>query len=225
MPGLGFNLPPNTAALSLGGYGVNYNKPKQQAPATTTAENFKNYSAVPQATATPTGVQNQINYLQNIPTGLTPEQELAMRNRIRSTDTAQQQGALNKVRELMASQGLGGSGAEASRFADVIRGQNATRQGALSNLDIQNAQMNLANQYNKAGLMNNMTGLGEQARQFDLGQAANMYQYGTSFDEDQRRYNQQRSDYYTQLNDWLNNYLNGGGYGSSGSFTANRSRS
>jgi hypothetical protein len=90
--------------------------------------------------------------------------------------------------------------------------------------------MNLQNQYNRAGLLNNMVGMGEQARQFGLGQAQNMYQYGTSLDESTRKYNQQRNDYQQQLQDWLDK-LNGGTQGGSGSssssynkYTINRSK-
>lgn len=187
---------------SMGGYGqtVRYGgfgsrntmRPKTTAQAYT-----------PPETVTPTGIASQMDYLKNIPTGYTPEQELAMRNRIRSTDTAQQAGGVNRLREMLAAQGLGGSGAETSKVGDLIRGQNAARQGALSNLDINNATLNLQNQYAKAGMMNQLTGMGEGARQFDQGQSSNMYQYGTSFDEDKRRYDQQRMDYQKQLEDWL----------------------
>jgi hypothetical protein len=155
-----------------------------------------------------------MDYINKISTGYTPEQELAMRNRIRSTDTAQTQGSMNKIRELMAAQGYSGGGGETAQIQNLIRNQNATRQGALSDLDISNAQTDLANQYNKANLLNSMVNTGENARQFNigtqaadrrfnLGQAANMYQYGTSFDEDRRRYNQEQSDYASQLSDML----------------------
>jgi len=179
----------------------------------TTAQNFKNYSAIPQTTAMPTAISQQMDYLKDIPTGLTPEQELAERNRIRSTDNAQMGAGTDRVRELMAAQGLSGSGAETSNIMNLMRNQANTRQGALSNLGIEQARMGLANQYNKAGLMNSLTGMGENARQFDLGQAGNMYQYGTSFDEDSRRYKQQRSDYQKQLEEWLNQLNLGSGRG------------
>ena len=145
---------------------------------------------------------NAINYNQNIPTGYTPEQELAMRNRIRSTDTAQNIGAINKMREYMASQGLGGSGYEGSTLGGLIRGQNAARQGALSNLDISNAQLANQNEYQKAGMLNQLTGMGEQGNQYNLGQYNNMYQYGTTFDEQKRQADQQRNDYQKQLDEW-----------------------
>lgn len=195
----------------------------------TTANNFNNYSYQPQSTSAGQSalVNQQLDYLKNIPTGLTAEQELAMRNRIRSTDTAQTQGGYNKIRELMAAQGLSGSGAEQSGILSMLRNQSATRQGALSDLDINNANMNLQNQYNRAGLLNNMVGMGEQARQFGLGQAQNMYQYGTSLDESTRQYDQQRNDYQQQLQDWLDK-LNQGGSGSSSSsynkYTVQRGR-
>ena len=193
-----------------------------------TAQGFNNYNYQPQGTSAGTSdaVNQQLDYLKNIPTGLTAEQELAMRNRIRSTDTAQTRGGYNKIRELMAAQGLSGSGAEQSGILSMLRNQSATRQGALSDLDINNANMNLQNQYNRAGLLNNMVGMGEQARQFGLGQAADMYKYGTSFDESTRQYNQQRDDYQSQLQDWLDK-LNQGGTTSGSSankYTWNRSK-
>jgi hypothetical protein len=171
----------------------------------TTAQNFNNYNYNPQPTtaSTSSAINQQLDYLKNMPQGLTAAQELAMRNRIRATDTAQTGGGYNKIRELMAAQGLSGGGAEQSGILSMLRNQAATRQGALSNLDIANAQLANRNAYDQAGLMNSMVGAGEQARQFGLGQAANMYQYGTSLDESTRQYNQQRNDYQQQLQDWL----------------------
>ncbi len=170
-----------------------------------TAQNFNNYNYNPQTTSASTSdaINQQLDYLKNMPQGLTAAQELAMRNRIRSTDTAQTRGGYNKIRELMAAQGLSGGGAEQSGILSMLRNQAATRQGALSNVDIANAQLANRNAYDQAGLMNSMVGAGEQARQFGLGQAANMYQYGTSLDESTRQYNQQRNDYQQQLQDWL----------------------
>jgi hypothetical protein len=176
-----------------------------------TAQNFNNYNYNPQTTSASTSdaINQQLDYLKNMPQGLTAAQELAMRNRIRSTDTAQTRGGYNKIRELMAAQGLSGGGAEQSGILSMLRNQAATRQGALSDLDIANANMNLQNQYNKAGLMNSMVGAGEQARQFGLGQAQNMYQFGAAQDESTRQYDQQRNDYQQQLQDWLDKLTQG----------------
>jgi hypothetical protein len=209
-------------------YGLGGNQNKTNSGGTT-ANNFNNYNYNPQGTSAGTSdaVNQQLDYLKNIPTGLTAEQELAMRNRIRSTDTAQTRGGYNKIRELMAAQGLSGGGAEQSGILSMLRNQSATRQGALSDLDINNANMSLQNQYNKAGLMNSAVGMGEQARQFGLGQAQNMYQFGASLDESTRQYDQQRNDYQQQLQDWLDK-MGQGGNGSSGSstskYTWNRSK-
>jgi hypothetical protein len=189
---------------SYGGYGqrVPWGNNKPPVPPKTTAQAY-----VQPPTVTPQLIQSQIDYTKGIPNGYTPAQELAMRNRIRATDTAQNSGGMNKISELMAARGLSGSGAEASALGGMLRGQNATRQGALSNLDISNAQLSNQNAFQKAGMLNTLVGLGENARQFDQGQGANMYQFGTQFDENKRQYDQGRSDYNKQLEDWLR--LNG----------------
>ncbi len=198
-----------------------------------TAQGYNNYVYQPTGGSgfDASALNAQMDYLKNIPTGLTPEQELAMRNRIRATDTAQSRGGYNRIRELMAAQGMSGSGAELSGISGMLRNQAATRQGALSDLGIANANMNLQNQFNRANLMGNIaSGIAsgtESGRQFDSGQAADMYKFGTSFDESTRQYNQQRNDYQQQLKDWLAK-LNQGGSGSSyggNNYYVNRSRS
>jgi hypothetical protein len=164
-------------------------------------------------TQTPTGITNAINATNQIPVGYTPAQELAMRNRVRSTDTAQNTGAMSRIRDYMASQGLGGSGMETSAIGNMMRDQNATRQGALSGLDISNAQLANQNAYQKGGMLNSLAGMGEGARQFDVGnltnqqqfntaQRNNMFQYGTTFDEQRRLAEQGRTDYQKQLDEW-----------------------
>ena len=197
MPGFGNRG--QRVALAPSGFGK-----KNISPPKTTYENY-----VPPVDKAPTGINTQMDYLKGIPTGYTPEQELAMRNRVRSTDTAQQAGGINRMSELMAARGLAGSGAESSGISGLIRGQNAARQGALSNIDLSNAQLGLQNQYAKAGMLNQLTGMGENARQFNYGQDSNMYQFGKGFDENQRQYNQQRSDYQRQLDEWLSQLQRG----------------
>jgi hypothetical protein len=191
------------------------NKKKNTTVGTTTAQNY-----VPPPIAVNTGIQQQIDYTKDIPNGYTPAQELAMRNRIRATDTAQNSSGMNRIAELMAARGLSGSGAEVSALGSMIRGQNATRQGALSNLDISNAQLTNQNAFQKAGMLNQLTGMGENARQFDQGQSANMYQFGTQFDESKRQYDQGRNDYNKQLDDWLKRNGLTGGTGSYAGFGA-----
>jgi hypothetical protein len=222
--------------MSFGIYGqrVAYKTPnpnKKDVPIPSVMDAYKqqnpyNSSAYTQNAVVPQGITNQMNYMRGIPTGYTPEQELAMRNRVRSTDTAQNAGAMSKIRDYMASMGLGGSGQETAALGAMMRGQNATRQGALSNIDLSNTQLANQNAYQKAGMLNQLTGMGEQARQFgmglgenarqfDTGQYNNMYQYGTGFDESKRRYDQERLDYQKQLEDWMRelNNRNGGGSG------------
>ncbi len=135
-----------------------------------------------------------------------------MRNRIRATDTAQNAGGMSRIRDYMASQGLGGSGQEMGAIGNMMRGQAATRQGALSNLDISNAQLANQNEYQRAGMLNQLAGMGEQGRQFGVGQYNNMFQYGTTFDEQKRQAEQQRNDYFKMLQDWKDQI----GWGSTG---------
>jgi hypothetical protein len=194
-------------------------KRKQAEIAKTTSsnvmENYPNYQQqiaqpISYNPATPTGITNQMDYTKGLSTAYTPEQELAMRNRIRSTDTAQNAGNTQRIRDYMASVGLGGSGQEASALMNAMRGQNATRQGALSNLDISNAQTGLQNRYAKAGMLNQLTGMGEQARQSDIAnltnqqqfntaQGNNMFQWGKEFDWNKYKDEQTQGDYDQRL--------------------------
>lgn len=178
--------------------------------------------------AVPQGITDQMNNISQLPTGYTPAQQLAMRNRIAATDTAQAGGGMNRIAEMMAARGLGGSGAETGAMGNYLRDISGARQSALSNLDLSNAQLDLSNRYNQAGLMNQLTGMGEQGRQFGVGQYNNMFQYGTSFDEQRRLADQGRNDYYQQLEEWKKS-LGNGGYGGSGSsgggsYSVNRGR-
>lgn len=149
----------------------------------------------------PIGITDQMKYVKGLSTAYTPEQELAMKNRIRATDTAQNAGATARIRDLMASQGLSGSGAETAALGNMMRGQNATRQSALSNLDISNAQTDLTNQYNRAGMLNQLTNTGENARQFDTNANNSMFQWGKQFDWQKYMDQTNRQDYLTQLQD------------------------
>jgi hypothetical protein len=162
------------------------------------AQGTANQGTVPQ------GITDQMNATQNLQVGYTPAEQLAMRNRIRATDTAQTVGSTNRLAEMMAARGLSGSGAEVGAYGDLLRGQAGNRQNALSNLDISNAQLANQNIYQRAGMANQLAGLGEQGRQFNAGQYNNMFQYGTSFDEQKRLAEQGRSDYYKQLQAYLN---------------------
>jgi len=181
-----------------------------------------------QATAqgtVPQNVTNQMAAISQLPTGYTPAQQLAMRNRIAATDTAQAGGGLNRISEIMAARGLGGSGFEGSTMGGYLRDVTGARQNALSNLDLDNARLDLSNRYNQAGMMNQLTGMGEQGRQFGVGQGNEMFKYGTSFDEQKRLADQGRSDYYRQLEEWKNELNKGGGsYNSGNPYKVNRSR-
>jgi len=174
-------------------------KPGTTAPVQSTYDAYNSQQTAP---TTPTGISDAMKYTQNIAEGYTPQQELAMRNRVRATDTAQNTGSISRIRDLMASQGLGGSGAETAALGNLLRGQNATRQGALSDIDISNSQLANQNAYQKGGMLNQLAGMGEGARQFDVGQGANMYQFGTTLDEQKRLADLARSDYMQQLEDW-----------------------
>ena len=149
----------------------------------------------------PAAITAQKDYVKGLSTAYTPEQELAMKNRIRSTDTAQNAGATQRIRDLMASQGLSGSGAETAALGNMVRSQNATRQGALSNLDISNAQTDLSNQYNKANMLNSLTNTGEGARQFDTNANNDLFKWGKSYDWQKYMDQTNRQDYLTQIQD------------------------
>lgn len=175
----------------------------------------------------PQGITDQMNNISQLPTGYTPAQQLAARNRIAATDTAQAGGGLNRISEIMAARGLSGSGLEAGQMGSYMRDITGARQNALSNLDLSNAQLDLSNRYNQAGMMNQLTGMGEQGRQFGVAQGNNMFQFGAQFDEQKRLADQGRSDYYKQLEEWKRELQNGGGgLGGSGtpSYKINRSR-
>jgi len=201
------------AGLGIYGQRVALSPPKKPGTTTPVQSTYDAYNNQQTAPATPTGISNAINYTTNIAEGYTPQQELAMRNRVRATDTAQNVGSTSKMRDYMASMGYGGSGAETAALGNLWRGQNATRQGALSDIDISNSQLANQNAYQKGGMLNQLAGMGEGARQFDLGQGANMYQFGTTFDEQKRQADLARTDYMRQLEDWKNQI----GWGSSGS--------
>lgn len=155
----------------------------------------------------PQNITEQMGVINKLPTGYTPEQQLAMRNRIAATSGAQTGGGLNRIAEMMAARGLGGSGAEVGAMGGYLRDVAGSRQNALSNLDMSNAQLDLSNQYNRAGMLNQLAGMGEQGRQFGVGQGNQMFQYGTTFDEQKRLADQGRNDYYNQLEEWKKSLL------------------
>lgn len=172
--------------------------------------------------AVPQNITDQMAVINKLPTGYTPEQQLAIRNRIAATDTAQAGGGLNRISEIMAARGLSGSGAETGAMGGYLRDVTSARQNALSNLDLSNNQLDLSNRYNQAGMLNQLAGMGEQGRQFGANSYNDMFKYGTSFDEQKRQADQGRSDYYKQLEEWknqLNNPVTNNNY------TVNRSRS
>ena len=123
-------------------------------------------------------ITSAISSTQALPTSFTPQDQLAMRNRIRATESAQNQGNEMKIRDLMARQGLSGSGAETAAMGNMLRGNSASAQSALSNLGIANAQTNLSNLYNRAGMTNSLTGMAEQGRQFNVGNQMDLSRLG-----------------------------------------------
>lgn len=162
-------------------------------------------------------ITSAIQSTQVLPTSFTPQDQLAMRNRIRATQTAQNQGNEMKIRDLMARQGLSGSGAETAAMGNMLRGNSASAQSALSNLGIENARTNLSNIYNRAGMTNQLTGmaeqgrqfnvgtqldlsrLGEQGRQFDTSTLGDMYKYQNNFDYQAAQDAQAKAEYDRQL--------------------------
>lgn len=205
-------------------YGPTRGFGNQQKPATPSVMDKYNPETAVTATqgAVPQGITDQMKNISEMPTGYTPAQQLAMRNRIAATDTAQAGGGMSRIAELMAARGLSGSGAETSAMGNYLRDITGARQSALSNLDLSNAQLDLSNRYNQANMMNQLTGMGEQGRQFGVGQYNNMFQYGTSFDEQQRLAEQGRNDYYRQLEEWKKSLANNSGSGGGSNYVPKR---
>jgi len=159
-------------------------------------------------TAVPVGGTNgslynsaDANYIRNIPTGYTPEQMLAMRNRATNTAAAGTAGSNRRVAEMMAAQGLGGSGAAIAAQAGNMRSANRDLTAALSDQDIANANAGLQGGFQKAGLLNQLMGTGlnenqlaQQASQFNTSTGNDMYKWGS--EQDYGRYRDTQSDQY-----------------------------
>lgn len=206
-----------------------YQQGTTAAPITPTYQNYAQ-QYTPQQPMQITGPE--ADYLRNIPTGLTAQQQLAMKTAATNTAAAGARGTAEKLKERMAASGLSGGGYETSALANALLGNQRNLQNQMTNIDLSNAQMDLQNQYNKGGLMQGLintgagmtqfygglgeqgrqfdignqsdlnkyfAGLGEQGRQFDIGNYSNMYKWGS--EQDYQRYQDavNRGDYMTQL--------------------------
>lgn len=161
------------------------------------------------------------NYIRNIPTAYTPEQVAQMKTAATNVQAAGNRGMTDKIRELMAAQGLSGSGAETGALSNATLKSNANLNNTMSGIDISNAQTNLANQYNKAVHMNQLLGLGLGENQqyinmdqFNKDLYSNMYRWGKEFDYGKYRDDQSYGQYQDQLALMMKMLgLGGGGYG------------
>jgi len=223
MPGLGGPVGyPNNPYNKKSSYSssmANYGQPLNQNVTNPVNQNIYQ-TGTPTSSAgggTPPGTPNSniyggadANYIRNLATAYTPEQILMMRNNIRQQNTGANTGGDTRLREYMAQQGLGGSGAEASALGNLYSKNAMTAGNQLAGLDISNAQTDLANRYAKAGLLNNLMGTGldenklaEMARQFDVGQYNDMYKFGQESDYQRYLDRISKNQYNTQLQQML----------------------
>jgi hypothetical protein len=166
------------------------------------------------------------NTIRNLPTAYTPEQLLQMKNNAANQNAVSAQGMNDRIRELMAAQGLSGSGSETGAMTKAMLGSNANLQNAMSGIDMENSRLGLQNQYAKAGLLNQLMGFGmqennlaEQARQFNQGQYNNMYQFGKNFDYNKGLDDKSLQMYKDQLAQMMAMYgMGGGGSGNTPGF-------
>jgi len=125
--------------------------------------------------------QGPSDFLSNLPTGFTPEQQLLMRNQAQSANQSFGRGTSDAIKSAMAAQGLGGSGAEIAAISNASMKNASNLQNVLSGIDLQNAQTGLQNQYQKAGLM-------EQSKQFNQGQNLDAMKWGQDTDWQRQQY-------------------------------------
>ena len=212
---MGFGSYGTRAKLSPGGFGGN--KPKA---ATAPAQTLSNYGAPINTTAgapnqTPIYQSADADYIRNLPTAYTPEQQLLMKSNAANQQAASTRGGTNKIRELMAAQGLSGSGAETGAFTNYMNQSNANLANTMSGIDISNANQNLSNSLAKGGLMNNLMGLGLNENQFGQGLYSDLYKWGKEFDYNKYRDDQSYGQYQDQL-DMMKKMLGSGGSGGYG---------
>lgn len=192
----------------------NYGTPLSQA-----SQNMMAQTAVPN----PNIYQGQdANYIRNIATAYTPQQMAQMKTAATNVQAAGNRGMTDRIRELMAAQGLSGSGAETGAMTNAMVKSNANLANTMSGIDIANAQTDLANQYSKAGLLNQLMGIGlnenQQAigmDQFNKGLYSDLYKWGNQFDW-QKYLDRTANQKYDNQFDMMLKMLGMGGGGGSG---------
>ena len=112
-------------------------------------------------------------------------------------------------------------------------GNNANLASQMSGIDISNAQTDLSNRYQKAGLLNQLTGMGMQENQFNQGLYSDLYKFGQGMDFQNKQFdygksqdalsNQQYMDQLQQMYKMMG--LNGSGGTTPGSYVPKRGRS
>lgn len=224
MPGIGYN--PYGQRVALGG-----NVTPQQAGGTTGSQSLSKYgtplSQYSEQMTTPAAVPNpniyqgqDANYIRNLATAYTPEQMAQMKTAATNVNAAGARGMTNRIRELMAAQGLSGSGAETGALSSAMLKNNANLANTMSGIDISNAQTDLSNRYNKAGLLNQLMGIGLNENQQAIGQDqfaknlyADMYKWGNQFDYQKYLDAQSNKNYQDQFEMMMKLYgLGGNGY-------------
>lgn len=183
---------------------------------TAPAQSLSNYG-VPLPTQTgavnPT-VSNSVGmqYATDLPTAYTPQQMLQMKTAATNVNAAGNRGMTDRIRELMAAQGLSGSGAETGAMTKAMLGSNANLANQMSGIDISNAQTDLANRYQKAGMLNQLTGMGLQENQFNQGLYSDLYKWGQGFDYTKGQDALSNQQYMDQLQQ-MYKMMGMGGYG------------
>jgi len=146
------------------------------------------------------------NQIRNLATAYTPEQMLQMKTAATNTNAAGARGMTDRLRELMAAQGISGSGAEAGRLQSAMLGNNANLANQMSNIDISNAQTDLSNRYQKAGMLGGLMNMGLNENQFNQGLYSDLYKWGNEFDYRKGQDKLSNQQYQDQLNQMMKLY-------------------
>lgn len=163
------------------------------------------------------------NAIRNLNTGYSNEDMLKMKTAATNVNAAGTQGMNTRIRELMAAQGLSGSGSETGALTNAMLGSNRNLASTMSGIDISNAQTDLSNQYQKAGMLGNLMGIGLQENQQAIGQDqfgkslySDLYKWGKQFDYQKGQDATSQNMYNQQLQMMLKMYGLGGSGGGMG---------
>lgn len=193
-------------------------------------------SQASQTMMNPTQLPNQnlyqgqdANYVRNLATGYTPQQVAQMKTSATNVQAAGNRGMNERIREMMAAQGFSGSGAETGALTNAMVKSNANLGNTMSGIDISNAQTDLANRAQKAGMMNQLLGLGLNENQqyinmdqFNKGLYSDMYKWGNQFDYGRGQDALSNKQYEDQLEMMMQMY--GMGNGTNQNWNAQRAR-